>query len=92
MEYDTRNWQYRQLITVYHGQNFGHYLEQEVVIKGREGTKRIGLGQWRGLGVPDDVLRSSSGLIIATWEEHLVSRYGIQNELPSLWSTKGGAP
>lgn len=89
MDYDTRHWQYRQLITVYHGSNFGHYMELERQLKGRNATHRTGLGQWNGPGVPEDVLRTASGLIVAAFEEHLVTRYGVKGELPLEW---GGDP
>lgn len=82
MDYDRRNWQYRQLMTVYHGPRFGHYLEMERQWRGRDSTYRTGLGQWTNVGIPQDVLQSSSALIIAGWEEHLVCRYGVQGELP----------
>lgn len=86
MNYDKRNWQYRQLMTVYHGGGFGHYMELERQIRGRNETHRTGLGQWNTLGIPEDVMRTSSGLIIAAWEEHLVTRYGVQGELPMKWA------
>lgn len=90
MDYDTRHWQFRLSATVYHGSQFGHYLELERLIRGRDTTRRTGLGQWRGHGIPEDVLRTSSGLIVAQWEEHLITRYGVQGELPELWAGEAG--
>lgn len=85
MSYDQKNWQHRVLLTVFHGSNFGHYMEMERSWKGREECLRTGLGQWKGLGIPEDVLRTASGLIVAAWEEHLITRYGVQGELPTQW-------
>jgi hypothetical protein len=82
VDFDTRHWQFRLLATVYHGASFGHYMELETQIKGRDSTKRIGLGQWTGVGVPADVLYSAGGLLLATFDEHLTTRYGVREELP----------
>lgn len=79
------NWQYRQLLTVFHGPKFGHYLEMETISKGRDNGIRTGLGTWNGSGIPEQVLRESSALIVARWEEHLITRYGVWGELPELW-------
>lgn len=90
MELDTRHWQYRQLLTVYHGPQFGHYMEMERQLKGRDATHRTGLGQWTGVGIPEDVLRTSTGLLVAAWEEHLITRYGVKGELPLQWAGEPG--
>lgn len=89
MDYDTTNWQFRLLGTVFHGPKFGHYMEMERQIKGRDGTTRTGLGQWTGVGIPEDVFRSASGLLVAAWEEHLITRYGCRDELPMRWAGEG---
>jgi hypothetical protein len=85
VDFDTRNWQFRLLATVYHGPKFGHYMEMETRSKGRDATNRKGLGQWTHVGIPEDVLSVSSGLLVATWEEHLITRYGVAGELPLTW-------
>jgi hypothetical protein len=89
VDYAEQHWQYRLLATVFHGPKFGHYMELAVAINGRRGVRTIGLGQWKGLGIPEPVLRQASGLLVATWEEHLTTRYGIAGELPLKW---GGEP
>lgn len=86
MSYDKRHWQYRQLATIYHGTDFGHYMELERQWRGRDATVRTGLGQWRSLGCPPDVLQASSGLLVAAWEEHILTRYGEQDVLLTKWA------
>lgn len=86
MDYDKRNWQYRLLATIYHGGNFGHYMELEQQWRGRDITSRIGLGQWRAMGCPPDVLQTSSAVLCATWEEHILTRYGEQDALLKKWA------
>lgn len=89
MDYLPENYVYRQLVTVYHGPSFGHYIEMETAIKGRKHVTRVGLGNWKGLGIPEHLMRTASGIMVAAFEEHLVTRYGIQGELPTKW---GGEP
>jgi hypothetical protein len=60
-------------------------MELETETKGRNALHRVGLGQWRHIGIPEDVLRTSSSLIVARWEEHLITRYGVAGELPGMW-------
>lgn len=88
MEIEPGVWQYRQLLTVYHGPKFGHYLEMETITKGRRDGIRTGLGRWTGVGIPESVLRQSSALVIARWEEHLITRYGVAGELPLKWGAE----
>jgi hypothetical protein len=77
------------LVSVFHGPTYGHYMELERAFRGREECLRTGLGQWNGLGIPEDVMRTASGLIVAAFEEHLITRYGVAGELPVKW---GGEP
>jgi hypothetical protein len=71
---------------VYHGSDFGHRLEMIRTFRGRDESLSTPLGRWKGLGIPEDVLRTSSALIVAAWEEHLITRYGVAGELPLTWS------
>jgi hypothetical protein len=88
VDYDTRGWQFRLLATVYHGPAYGHYLEMETLTKGRRDPLRTGLGRWNGVGIPEDVLRTAGGIILATWDEHLITRYGVKGELPLTWKAE----
>lgn len=85
MNYDVQRWQWRMLTTIYHGPGFGHYIELETISKGREGV-RIGAGSWNTLGIPEPVLTQARTLLDAKFTEHLVSRYGVQGELPIKWA------
>lgn len=89
MPFELGTWQWRMLVTVYHGPSYGHYMEMETLTRGRGTTLHTGLGNWKGLGIPEPVLNEARALIDAQFSEHLVTRYGVAGELPLKW---GGEP
>lgn len=79
-------WQWNLSIVVYHDASFGHAIKAEQVWNGRQECKEHFLGSWKGLGVPESVLNQARAMIDSIFTEHLVSRYGVQGELPTKWS------
>lgn len=78
-------WQWAMLVKVLHGPKFGHRIEIQLRSKARE-TLTLDGGTWTGLGVPDDVLVCIRAQLDAILTDHLVTRYGIREELPLKWS------
>jgi hypothetical protein len=76
-------------LTVFHGPAFGHRIEITTMSRGRDALAHSG-GTWKGLGVPESVLNALRGQVDALITEHLLTRYGIQGELPMTWSGEVG--
>jgi len=72
-------------ITVYHARGFGHRLRASVLAK-RGGWVTVGSWPWRGLGFPSELLPDIHARIEAVIDEHLLTRYGIRDELPLRWA------
>lgn len=67
-------------VSVFHDSEFGHRIRARVL--GRTGGwVDVGSIQWKGLGVPEDLLRSLCARVEAVLTEHLVTRYGVQGVL-----------
>jgi hypothetical protein len=77
--------QWRLLVSVFHGPGFGHYIEIETWSKAGQPV-RTGGGTWNSMGIPESVLTELRTLVDAKITEHLVTRYGIQGELPIAWA------
>lgn len=84
MRRQTEKPQWNLGVTIYHGSNFGHRIEIWTQKLGQN-PKLYDGGSWRGLGIPDDVLAGCRARLDSIFTEHLVTRYGIQDELPGLW-------
>jgi len=77
--------QWVMTVTVYHGPAFGHSVEVQTVTRGRNTDTHDVLGTWKGVGVPWKVYTGIMNSIDAILAEHLVSRYGVQEELTGVW-------
>jgi len=72
-------------VTIYHDPAFGHRIVGRVL--GRTGGwSDVGSWAWKGLGVPESLLEDIQARVEAVIVEHLVSRYGVQGELPTRWA------
>lgn len=82
--------QWRLVVGVWHGQAFGHKITMG---HGRAHGPLMAssLGSWKGLGIPDAVLRPATAVVLSTLEEHLITRYGIDSELPMKWAGEPGS-
>lgn len=89
MDHGPEKWQWAMLVKVLHGPKFGHRVEIQLRSKARE-TLTLEGGSWTGLGVPGDVLQSLRSQLDAIVSDHLVTRYGIRDELPLKWSGEPG--
>lgn len=71
---------------VYHSPTYGHKLLlcTERGLYGDPHWKS--LGSWKGLGIPEDVLTEARSSVMARIDEYLVTRYGVQGELPMKWA------
>lgn len=72
-------------VTVWHGSTFGHTVELDTVTVGRPSTSDV-LGSWSTLGIPGAVLSGITSSVHAVLTEHLVTRYGLADELPTRWA------
>jgi hypothetical protein len=79
-------WQWQMGVLVYHDQRFGHRIVALTQTVGRDG-RAYDLGSWRGIGVPEAVHNAALARVDSLFSEHLVSRYGIAQE---LWSRGEG--
>lgn len=80
--YDTQKVQWTMTVTVFHGPSFGHAIELVTETRGRPRlSTQDTLGSWRGVGIPADVLRLAGALLLSAFDEHLVSRYGVAEQL-----------
>lgn len=77
--------QWALYVTVWHSQTFGHYITVETQTQGRHPKGHSG-GSWKGLGIPEQVLSELNAMLQALVTEHLVTRYGVQGELPMRWA------
>lgn len=81
----TQQWQWALLFKVLHGPKFGHRIEIEVQKRGLTGVTFSG-GTWTGLGIPAEVLEKVRAQLDAIVSDHLITRYGLREELPMKWS------
>lgn len=73
-------------VHVWHAPDYGHKL-QIVTYRGFDGpSKYYDGGTWKGLGIPGMVLEQVRSLADGILSEHLVMRYGLQEELPIKWA------
>lgn len=72
-------------VGIYHDPSFGHRIEMWHGNTSRP-PKLTHLGSWKGLGVPEPVIRDAETVVLAALTEHLVTRYGVQGELPITWA------
>lgn len=75
--------QWTLTVQIYHGPSFGHSIEMLTHTNGRDGETIDSLGSWRGVGVPEDVLKQARALVDAALTQHLLTRYGIAGQLGS---------
>jgi hypothetical protein len=80
--------QWRLGVIVYHGPNFGHKLMLETQRQGFD-TIETSIGSWKGLGIPDAVLNHARAILDSCFTDHLVSRYGVANQ---LWDPRMEGP
>ena len=85
MEKPQEKLQWALSVGIYHGPSFGHRIEMWHGATVREPIM-VELGWWKGLGIPEHVLQHASTMVHAALVEHLVTRYGVQGELPMKWS------
>lgn len=82
--YDRSKVQWTLTVTIYHGPSFGHVLEMATETKGRpDRMTHDTIGSWKGIGVPEPVMTQALAVVNAAIQEHLVSRYGVQELLPA---------
>lgn len=79
------NWQWTMDVVIWHDQSFGHQMTVTTQTKGRDG-RLAGTWNWKGLGVPEDLVYDMEARLIGILTEHLVSRYGVAGELPLKWA------
>jgi hypothetical protein len=72
-------------VSIDHGPQFGHLITAQVLTR-RGGWTVVGTWRWQGLGVPEPLLTDLLTRINAVLTDHLVTRYGVQGELPVLWA------
>lgn len=72
-------------VIVWHSPQFGHRLSLETQRQGRDSYERT-LGWWKSIGIPGSVLTDARSVLDATFTEYLTTRYGIQDEIPNLWT------
>lgn len=89
MEPQQEKLQWSMYVGVYHTRQFGHVMRMEHGSVGRR-TQDVFLGRWKGAGIPEPEMRTASGILIACFEEHLVTRYGVQGETPQTWMREVG--
>lgn len=70
-------------VTIHHGSGYQHLIQGRVL--GRRGSwMDVGSWRWSGRGIPGSVVESLTARIEAVVVEHLVTCYGIQDELPTF--------
>lgn len=79
-------WQWQMTLTIYHGAGFGHRIELTQISTNRVNEWHKGLGSWKGLGIPEPVLNDVNAYLTSVFTEHVMTRYGIQGELPYTWA------
>lgn len=68
-------------VSVYHDPGFQREIVVQALTK-RGGWIHIGSWRWTGIGVPGDLVNDLLARVDASITEHLVSRYGVQDEVP----------
>lgn len=76
-------------LSVSHGSAYGHKLEL-VEYSDRWPLKVTQAGSWATSGVPEPVLNSARAMWDARFTEHLLTVYGVQGEIPRLWTGEAG--
>lgn len=66
--------------TISHGPKFGHALTIETVSKAQE-RHQVSRCSWTGIGIPPSLLLDSQNLLCSVLGEHVVTRYGVAQEL-----------
>lgn len=77
-------------VNVSHGPSFGHRIELVCGNRGRTPWFRT-IGSWTGFGCPPDVLEQATALLMAVFQEHILTRYGEQSSLPGKWAGEVGS-
>jgi hypothetical protein len=72
-------------VTVFHGPEFGHQVKA-AILSNRGNWMRCGTWTWSGLGIPAEVVTDIQSRVAAIISEHLVTRYGVQGQLPMTWA------
>ena len=72
-------------VSVFHGPEFGHRIYARVLGQ-HGGWQDVGHWTWKGLGVPEPLLTELNARLVSVITEHLVTRYGVQGELPTRWA------
>jgi hypothetical protein len=68
-------------VSVYHLDGFRHVVRAMVLSK-RGGWQTCGQWVWTGVGIPEPLLNDVVARVDGLITEHLVTRYGIQLQLP----------
>lgn len=68
-------------VSIFHTPQFGHTIAAAVLTK-RGGWTTVGTWSWHGRGVPEPLYADLIARVCAVLTEHLVTRYGVQGELP----------
>jgi len=75
-------------LVIYHDRSFGHRLELITQSRLREPLSTP-VGQWKGLGIPKDLLEGARAFLDACFSDHVITTYGIQDQLEDLsWSDR----
>jgi hypothetical protein len=82
---DRENCQWTFDVSIYHRSDLGHILRGAVLDR-RGGWHVVGTWTWKGLGVPAELVSDIQARVSAVVAEHLVTRYGIANQLPLRWA------
>lgn len=85
MKADQAKCQWAMTVVVLHSPRLGHEVRVLTQSQGRDPVSRSG-GSWKGLGLPEPVLSTLRAFVDSTLTEHLMTRYGIQGELPMTWA------
>jgi hypothetical protein len=77
--------------SVFHVDGYRHVVLARVLGR-RGGWVSVGSWSWTGLGVPEPLVNDLQARIAAVVAEHLVTRYGVEGELPLRWAGEVGEP
>jgi hypothetical protein len=78
-----------ETIYVVHGPDFGHKIYLATQIQGRDIEPQMDW-QWRGLGIPAEIVKSAQAYAGAVLSEYLTFRYGLDDSY--LYGEEYGVP
>jgi len=78
--------QWTMVFHVWHAADYGHKLQIVTYNAYNSDGKYYDAGTWKGLGIPGAVLEQARSLADGILSEQLITRYGVQEELPVKWA------